>query len=293
MKLKYLSFVFVGLALFACNKVEEKAAPEFITVSTNILTKLATNTDGSQIFTSGDQISVYAWTGSTTSVPADRVVDNAINTLGTDGKWTAAHQMLWKNLTEKHYFIGVYPSHPSSEADLGNVSFTLNPADQPASDLLVATELSGKLAENNPVTLNFEHLMAKVSIELSFRNQWDGQTPSVEGVRLKNVDSQASINLLTKSVAPKGTAIADMGIPELEQNTKYGTVIIPQSGINTVAITIGGSDYVYTHASDILLESGKITTIRLIVGRNQIDLSDVVIKDWQAGQTISGGEAVN
>ncbi|MGN1226862.1 MAG: fimbrillin family protein, partial [Candidatus Cryptobacteroides sp.] len=119
------------------------------------------------------------------------------------------------------------------------------------------------------------------------------QTPSVEGVRLKNVDSQASINLLTKSVTPKGTAIADMGIPELEANTRYSTVIIPQSGINTVAITIGGSDYVYTHSSDILLESGKITTIRLIVGRNQIDLGEVVINDWQAGQTISGGEAVN
>lgn len=294
MKTKHYSVVIAALALLGCNKVEEKpAAPEFITVSTSILTKISTHPDGSQVFTSGDKISVYAWTGSPASVPAERVVENAINTLGTDGKWTAAPQMLWKNLTEKHYFIGVYPAHAAAEADLTNVAFTLDPSDQTASDLLVASELSGRLAETNPVVLNFGHLMAKLSIELSFRNQWGGQTPDVEAVRLKNVDSNASVNLLTKVVSPKGAGTADLGIPELEENTKYGSVIIPQGGVNTVAITIGGSDYVYTHPGDINFESGKITTIRLIVGRNQVDLGEVVINDWQDGQTISGGEAVN
>lgn len=293
MKTKYYYLVFAALALSGCNKDGEEPVPEYITVSTAILSKVSTRPDGSQVFTSGDQISIYAWTGSAAAVPPERVVDNSINTLGTDGKWTAAPQMLWKNLTEKHYFIGVYPAHAAAEADLTNVAFTLDPSDQTASDLLVASELSGRLAETNPVVLNFGHLMAKLSIELSFRNQWGGQTPEVEAVRLKNVDSNASVNLLTKAVSPKGAGTADMGIPELEENTKYGSVIIPQGGVNTVAITIGGSDYVYTHPGDINFEAGKITTIRLIVGRNQVDLGEVVINDWQDGQTISGGEAVN
>ena len=293
MKTKYYYLVFAALALSGCNKDGKEPVPEYITVSTAILSKVSTRPDGSQVFTSGDQISIYAWTGSAAAVPPERVVDNSVNTLGTDGKWTAAPQMLWKNLTEKHYFIGVYPAHAAAEAGLTNVAFTLDPSDQTASDLLVASELSGKLAETNPVVLNFGHLMAKLSIELSFRNQWGGQTPEVEAVRLKNVDSNASVNLLTKAVSPKGAGTADMGIPELEENTKYGSVIIPQGGVNTVAITIGGSDYVYTHPGDINFESGKITSIRLIVGRNQVDLGEVVINDWQDGQTISGGEAVN
>ena len=70
-------------------------------------------------------------------------------------------------------------------------------------------------------------------------------------------------------------------------------MLVPQSGITTIAITIDGSDYIYTHPSDIKFESGKVTTIRLIVGRNQIDLGDVTIQDWAAGDTISGGEALN
>ena len=70
-------------------------------------------------------------------------------------------------------------------------------------------------------------------------------------------------------------------------------MLVPQTGIRTIAITIDGSDYIYTHASDISFESGKVTTIRLIVGRNQIDLGDVTIQDWADGQNITGGEALN
>ena len=171
MKAKYIISALAAVAMIGCNKTEKVAAPEFITVSTDIQSKVSTNADGSQIFTAGDQISVYAWTGDPANVPAVRVVDNSINTLGTDGVWTAAPQMLWKNLTDKHYFIGVYPAHAASEADLSAVKVSVDPADQLSSDVLVATELSGKIAENNPVLLSFSHVMAKVAIELSYRNQ--------------------------------------------------------------------------------------------------------------------------
>ena len=33
------------------------------------------------------------------------------------------------------------------------------------------------------------------------------------------------------------------------------------------------------------------TSIKLIVGRNQIDLDDVTINDWKPGDVIDGGEA--
>ena len=293
MKAKLIISALTAVAVMGCNKIENTPAPEYITVSTDILSKVSTNADGSQIFTAGDKISVYAWTGDATSVPAVRVVDNAINTLGTDGVWTAAPQMLWKNLVDKHYFVGVYPSHAASEADLSAVKVSVDPADQLGSDVLVATELSGKIAENNPVKLNFSHLMAKVSIELSYRNQWGGGAPEVSAVKIKNLVSSATLDLLTKTITADASPKSDTTIPELKENEIYGSVLVPQNGITTIAITIDGRDYIYTHPSDINFETGKVTTIRLIVGRNQVDLADVTIQDWAAGDTISGGEALN
>lgn len=293
MKAKLILSALAAVAVMGCNKIENTPAPEYITVSTDILSKVSTNADGSQIFTAGDKISVYAWTGDAASVPAVRVVDNAINTLGTDGVWTAAPQMLWKNLVDKHYFVGVYPSHAASEADLSAVKVSVDPADQLGSDVLVATELSGKIAENNPVKLNFSHLMAKVSIELSYRNQWGGGAPEVSAVKIKDLVSSATLDLLTKTITADASPKSDTTIPELKENEIYGSVLVPQNVITTIAITIDGSDYIYTHPSAIKFETGKVTTIRLIVGRNQVDLADVTIQDWAAGDTISGGEALN
>ena len=293
MKAKLIFSALAAVAVMGCNKIENTTAPEYITVATDILSKVSTNADGSQIFTAGDKISVYAWTGDAASVPAVRVVDNAINTLGTDGVWTAAPQMLWKNLVDKHYFVGVYPSHAASEADLSAVKVSVDPADQLGSDVLVATELSGKIAENNPVKLNFSHLMAKVFIELSYRNQWGGGAPEVSAVKIKNLVSSATLDLLTKTITADASPKSDTTVPELKENEIYGSVLVPQNGITTIAITIDGSDYIYTHPSDIKFETGKVTTIRLIVGRNQVDLADVTIQDWAAGDTISGGEALN
>ena len=293
MKAKLILSALAAVAVMGCNKIENTPAPEYITVSTDILSKVSTNADGSQIFTAGDKISVYAWTGDAASVPAVRVVDNAINTLGTDGVWTAAPKMLWKNLVDKHYFVGVYPSHAASEADLSAVKVSVDPADQLGSDVLIATELSGKIAENNPVKLNFSHLMAKVSIELSYRNQWGGGAPEVSAVKIKDLVSSATLDLLTKTITTDASPKSDTTIPELKENEIYGSVLVPQNGITTIAITIDGSDYIYTHPSDIKFETGKVTTIRLIVGRNQVDLADVTIQDWAAGDTISGGEALN
>ena len=289
-----------ALMLGACTKTDEVETPEFITVSSGIgtMSKVTTAADGSQSFSEGDKISIYAWTGAPAPVPAAdaRVVDNSINTLGKDGKWTAVPQMLWKNLTENHYFIGIYPANAQSVADFAKLSHKVDVADQTGSDILIANELSGKIAQSNPVPLTFDHVMAKVSIELTYRNQWadeyeDG-IPAVEEVYIANVASDATIDCLNKAVTA-GTDKAKFALPQIEENKKYVSVIVPQTGVKSVTVKINGRNYTYTHREDFKFESGKITTIKLIVGRNQIDLGDVQINGWTSGETIDGGEALD
>lgn len=294
----YLSFACAAIAICGCNKETSKSEPQpkYITVTTSIddMTRVTTNSEGSQEFSTGDELSIYAWTGSSATAPAaaERVVDNAINKLGSDGKWTATPQMLWKNMKDSHFFIGVYPKDPVSVADLASAGYTMDVTKQAQSDLLIATEFVGKVASNNPVSLTFDHVMAKVIVELSFRNQWGGGAPTVENVALKNVANSAKVNYLTKVVTPDASRDAELVLPVVTANTKYNSIIIPQTGINTVVVRIGGKDFVYTHQDgDFNFESGKFTTIKLIVGRNQIDLDQVTIRDWAPGDVIDGGEA--
>lgn len=295
-----LTIAAMTVMLGACNKSEkvENKAPEYITVSTGIgtMNKLSNASDGSQSFTAGDQISVYVWTGSPDTSPAEFVVNNSINTLGDDNKWNAAPQMLWKNLTDKHYFIGIYPK--TDVTDLSRLSHKVEMAKQMESDLLVAAELTGKIAQTAPVPLTFNHMMSKVNIELSYRDQWteeyqnQGGIPDVDKVTIENVTDEATINCLAGTVTAVGNR-ATITMPQVEKNLKYSTIIVPQSGIRTVAVTIKGKNYTYTHGEDIKFESGKITTIKLIVGRNQAVIGDVTINNWAAGQTIDEGEALD
>lgn len=286
------------LALGSCNSESdgpESVPSKYITVSTEIgaLSRVATADDGSETFTEGDEISVYAWTGDATAAPAipDRVVNNSVNKL-TGGKWEAAPQMLWKSTTDKHYFIGVYPKTAEPVADLTAGAYTFDVTDQAASDLLVAVNTAGLLSEDNPVKLTFDHVMAKLIVNLSFRNQWHG-TPVVDKVEACSSATSATVNYLTKAVTASDDGRADVILPATKTNEQYASVLIPQGGVTEIAVTIGGKEYVYRHSGDIKLEGGKYTTVNLIVGRDEITLDGISINDWQAGEEINGGEALD
>ena len=282
--------------LGSCNNGEKDPvtndASEYITISTNILTRVAVAENGSQEFENGDKISVYAWTGSKASVPdiSQRVVDNAINTLA-GGTWQAVPQMLWKNMSDEHFFIGVYPSNAQSIANLEESDFEVN-ANLEESDLLVATNLDGIKAQANPVSLTFDHLLAKVIVNLEFRNQWGADGPEVASVTLDDVATKCKVNYLQKTVVA-GTERGTFALAEVKANQSYASIVVPQSGIKTIKVNINGRDYVYQHDTDIDFEGGKYTIINLTVGRNELSLGSIVINDWLKGDEISGGEALD
>lgn len=288
----------MALTLGSCSDNENGIGGEtskYITVSTSIgnMTRVATDEKGGQTFEEGDEISVYAWTGDATVAPEtrERVVNNAINKL-TNGSWVSTPQMLWKNNSDKHYFIGVYPT--AAISDFTASEYKLDVTKQEDSDLLVAVNISGisyNADEQQTVPLAFTHVMSKVIVNLQYRNQFGG-TPTVESLVVKNAASDASVNFLTKTVTvATDAARTDISIPVIKANEKYESIMIPQSGITKIAVNINGKQYVYTHPTDIKLEGGKYTVVNLIVGRDEITLGNVSIADWGEGEKINGGEA--
>lgn len=303
MKKGTLIFAAAAMMLSFCSCSEQDAATgsesaKLITVSTSIghMTRMATDEKGAQTFTEGDEISVYAWTGSADAAPAAeaRTVNNAINKL-TGKVWVATPQMLWKNQKEKHYFIGIYPNRKVE--DLAADTHTLQADNQEASDLLIAVNAKGLSYENDasePVQLDFSHVMAKIVVNLTFKNQWGG-IPEVKTVAVKDAAREATVNYLTKTITPKAAdetmtpaAKADLELPATTANTCYQSVLIPQNDIQKLAIIIGDKTLSYNHGTPFKFESGKITTINLEVGRDKVILDEVKISDWETGSTFSG-----
>ena len=296
MKTKYYIFALAAMTmtLGSCSDSENTTgteAPKSITVSTSIgkMTRITTDEKGAQAFSEGDEISVYAWTGSADKVPAaaERVVNNAINKL-TDKVWVATPQMLWKNNLDQHYFIGIYPT--KNVDNLTADTYTFNAENQLASDLLVAVNAKGlsyTKDAKDAVQLDFTHVMAKMVVNLTYKNQWGG-TPTVKSVVVSDAVKEATINYLTKAVTPTATAQADFEVPATVANTQYVSVLIPQNGIQKLAITIGDKTFIYDNKTPFTLESGKITTINLEVGRDQVILDEVKISDWENGTTFKG-----
>lgn len=277
------------ITLGSCNNDSDTKDAKYITVSTSIdnITRVVTDADGSQKFANGDQISVYAWTGDAATTPAAdaRVVNNAINTLN-GATWTAAPQMLWKDMKTPHYFIGVYPKNEQAVADLAAMSYQLDVKKQEQSDLLVAVNTEGKIATTNPVNLSFDHVMAQLTVNLTYRTQF-GENAVVESVKAVEMSDKASVNLLTK-VVTAGTDKTDVALPAVTDNSKYSSIVVPQTGFNEIQVVIDGKTFIYKHNTNITLESGKMTTVNLIVGRDEITLGSVNINPWSEGTELDG-----
>lgn len=301
MKTKTHLFALMAMALTlgSCSNNEDDIGGEtskYITVSTSIgnMTRVATDANGGQTFEEGDEISVYAWIGAPTVAPetSERVVNNAINKL-TGGSWVSTPQMLWKNNRDKHYFIGVYPTKAIS--DLAAGEYVFDETKQVESDLLVAVNTDGITAEGKQVVpLTFTHVMTKLLVNLTYKNQWGTEGPTVDKVVVGDAVKSATVNYLTKVVTPSAAAEdkANFDMPALTANKQYASIIIPQDGVQKITVVIGGKNFIYDNGTPFKFESGKVTTVNLVVGRDTITLNEVKISDWETSTPITG-EAVD
>lgn len=286
-----LFIVSLWTTLFSsCGNDDEKKEPisKYITIDSqiNASSRVADDGNGSMTFEASDQVSVYAWIGSNTEVAPPLVVNNSVNTF--DGsQWIASPQMLWLDLEQAHYFIGIYPVRVVT--DFKADAFALDSSSEINNDVLVANLLGeGHTAQAGIVPLRFNHIMSNLKVNLTFRTQWT-EPPVVQHVSIANVYKNATINYLTSTVSCTGDQ-SNITLPVVKANINYGGIMIPQR-IQQIRISIDNKEYIYNIDEGFDLVAGKIQTINLIVGRDQITLGSISINDWGIGNTINGGEA--
>lgn len=286
--LRTIALAMLAATLTACSNDDNGGkAPKYINIDAQLSqpTKTTIAADGTMSFTSGDAISVYAWTGSASTLPTTAdgfVVAGNTNTFN-GSTWTASPQMLWKDLTSPHFFIATYP-----QRDITQTNFTLDTSKQSECDVMVATNLGtdskGIIATETAIPLAFDHLMAKLQVNLQFRNQWGESGPTSVAVSI-NSKSSATIDYLAKSVTPSGSA-SYINLPSVAAAVEgyaksYESIVIPVSDLKNIKIAIDGHDYIYTHDTAIQLQGGKTTIVNLMVGRNEITLGSMSIKGWE------------
>ena len=276
------------MALIACSRENSLKESKTITIQASIgaVTKVTT-TGNTAKFDDGDKVTLYAWTGDKTAVPAKKVVDGIGNTL-YGSVWLPDQAMLWADMVTPHYFLGIYPTR--TVTDFKADAFTIKPDDYQASDLLVATNTQGLKATDAAVDMVFDHVAAKLFVNLTFRSQWDTD-PTVSSVTV-TAKKSGSVDYLAKTITATANETAAPIKLNKDKNEAWSGLQVPQN-IRSITITIDGKNYAFTHTDDIPLEGGKFTTVNLIVGRDKIDLGNVSISNWKEGTTINGGEAQN
>lgn len=294
MNIKNLLLATTAALLAACSTDSDVLPPQDlgqirVTASVGAMTRVA-HSGNSTTFETNDRISVYAWLGADNNMQR-LVVDNSINTLGGDGTWTAEPQMLWADNTSDHYFLGIYPER-NGATDYDADPYTLDFNNQTASDLLVARTTAKPTG--SAVKLEFEHVMAKLVVNLSFRNEWT-TAPEVVSVTA-TACTEATVNYLENPVeVTPATGQNLVVIPFTGTSASFAGIMIPgQSGFRTINVTLeNGKVYTYTHSADIDLQPGRYTTVNLVLGRDRIELDDagINVSDWENGTSIDGAEA--
>lgn len=299
--INYFSTFLVAVILFAgCSKNndEEGQVPsKYITVNTGILTRV--NDEGTR-FTSGDNLSLYGWTGDKDNPTATTMVVDGIKNTTTDGViWTSESTMLWKDLVTPHYFAAISPARTAALTSFIALEVVLSgkPAED---DILTAVNQKGVTAKDGAVILSFSHLMSRVIVSLTYKNEF-GQdaagnpiTPTLTTATIQ-VKNTAVINLLAQLATLKqGINASDIPLSEVQATKKYQLVTVPQSitaQSEFIKLKINGKDYIYRPTENIPLEAGKSTVITLTVGRDGIYLGSISVNGWDEG-TDHKGEAV-
>ena len=141
----------------------------------------------------------------------------------------------------------------------------------------------------------FDHLMSRFDVNLSFANQYQ----SVDDVVVKvNVGTDATINLIANNIT-LGNEQNDVNLNVIDTVTgmdcSRSGILIPQTKTDVV-ITIdfkadGLMKSVTYTMPELKLESGKRTTLNLLVGDEVVAIENVTVSDWADGGNITGGEA--
>lgn len=277
--LRYIALAALTLSFAACEQEDINPAvqgdPDAVKINATIgalQTRVAYGENGATNFVNGDAIKV---------VNLMRTSKNEATYTTTDGtNWTTTDAMVW-NSSSKNKFQAYYPVAEYSSYD----TFTIPTDQSDATKLASADWMTASTEEidkpgNGVLDLNFQHRLAKVTVNLTFSSQYPESFQHVSDFKfLTNEETQQAITALANSETSY-TAILRPG----EYADESSFIYLEMDGID--------EHYVLgqTTTAAINLEAGKHYTFTLKVGKDVVSIDEVTVADWEE-EEIDGGVA--
>ena len=278
--LRYIALAALTLSFAACEQEDINPAvqgdPDAVKINAtigNMQTRVAYSGDnGVTNFVNGDAIKV---------VNLMRTSKNEATYTTTDGtNWTTTDAMVW-NSSSKNKFQAWYPVADYSSYD----TFTIPTDQSDATKLASADWMTASTEEidkpgNGVLDLNFQHRLAKVTVNLTFSSQYPEGCQHVSDFTFyTNEETQQAITPLANS------------------ETSYTAILRPGEYADEsyfIFLVMDDIDEHYvlgkTTTSAINLEAGKHYTFTLKVGKDVVSIDDVTVADWDE-EDIDGGVA--
>ena len=278
--LRYIALAALTLSFAACEQEDINPAvqgdPDAVKINAtigNMQTRVAYSGDnGVTNFVNGDAIKV---------VNLMRTSKNEATYTTTDGtNWTTTDAMVW-NSSSKNKFQAWYPVADYSSYDTFTIPTDQSDATKFASaDWMTASTEEIDKPGNGVLDLNFQHRLAKVTVNLTFSSQYPEGCQHVSDFTFyTNEETQQAITPLANS------------------ETSYTAILRPGEYADEsyfIFLVMDDIDEHYvlgkTTTSAINLEAGKHYTFTLKVGKDVVSIDDVTVADWDE-EDIDGGVA--
>ena len=277
--LRYIALAALTLSFAACEQEDINPAvqgdPDAVKINATIgalQTRVAYGENGATNFVNGDAIKV---------VNLMRTSKNEATYTTTDGtNWTTTDAMVW-NSSSKNKFQAWYPVAEYSSYD----TFTIPTDQSDATKLASADWMTASTEEidkpgNGVLDLNFQHRLAKVTVNLTFGSQYPKGNQHVSDFTFyTNEETQQAITPLANS------------------ETSYTAILRPGEYADESYFIFLEMDDIEEHfvlgkttTSAINFEAGKHYTFTLKVGKDVVSIDDVTVADWNE-EEIDGGVA--
>lgn len=280
-----LSVAAAALALTACSNEDElclQQGDEVVKIaSASVVNSAQTrvNSDGDgDTFDSGDSFCL---------INKSRPSQNKGTYATTDGtNWTQSGGLvLWASGTNE--FSAYMPATAAIEP-------FLIPEDQSTIETLKSADYmtaTASVEKGGDVNLQFAHQLTKVTLNISYTNQYTGNEV-VSALKIGKIPNSTPSNNVIKQAGDGFIPypfVAGKTLSEVAQQS-YTAIVIPGSYFNTgtysyfLTMTIGGTE-VKLKANNFLqtnlaLQAGKAYTFNVQVGENQANVSTVSVRAW-------------